>query len=54
MISKNKYRITITLTKDLIRNIDTLVNQNKTRSDIMEDILSSYFTLRVNNEKKRN
>lgn len=54
MISKNKSRITITLTKDLIRNIDTLVNQNKTRSDIIEDIVFNYFTLGANNEKKRN
>mgnify|MGYP004529354627 CR=1 FL=1 len=54
MISKNKYRITITLSKELIRNIDTLVNQNKTRSDIIELILRDYFKLGVNNEKKRN
>ena len=54
MISKNKHRITITLTKELISNIDTLINQNKTRSDIIELILHNYFTSGVNNEKKRN
>lgn len=54
MISKNKNRITITLTKELIRNIDILVNQNKTRSDVIEDVLSNYFLCGVKNEKKRN
>lgn len=53
MISKNKNRITITLTKELIRNIDILVNQNKTRSDVIEDALSKYF-MGAKNEKKRN
>ena len=54
MISKNKNRITISLTKDLIINIDTIVNQNKTRSDVIQDILSDYFTRGDRNEKKRN
>ena len=54
MISKNKNRITISLTKELIINIDSIVNQNKTRSDIIQDILSDYFTRGDRNEKKRN
>ena len=56
MISKNKNRITISLTKDLIINIDSIVNvnQNKTRSDVIQDILSDYFTRGDRNEKKRN
>ena len=54
MISKNKNRITISLTKELIINIDTIVNQNKTRSDVIQDILSDYFTRGDRNEKKRN
>ena len=54
MISKNKSRITISLTKELIINIDTIVNQNKTRSDVIQDILSDYFTRGDRNEKKRN
>ena len=55
MISKNKNRITITLTKELIRKIDILVNQSKTRSDVIEDILSDYFNyMGCKNEKKRN
>ena len=54
MISKNKNRITISLTKELIINIDAIVNQNKTRSDVIQDILSDYFTRGVRNEKKRN
>ena len=54
MISKNKNRITISLTKELIINIDTIVNQNKTRSDVIQDILSDYFTRGDINEKKRN
>ena len=53
MISKNKNRITITLTKELIRNIDILVNQNKTRSDVIEEVLSNFF-YGGKNEKKRN
>ena len=54
MISKNKNRITISLTKELIINIDAIVNQNKTRSDVIQDILSDYFTRGDRNEKKRN
>lgn len=55
MISKNKNRITISLTKELIINIDTIVNNNnKTRSDVIQDILSNYFTRGDKNEKKRN
>ena len=54
MISKNKSRITISLTKELIINIDSIVNQNKTRSDVIQDILSDYFTRGYRNEKKRN
>lgn len=54
MISKNKNRITISLTKELIINIDSIVNQNKTRSDVIQDILSDYFTRGDRNEKKRN
>lgn len=54
MISKNKSRITISLTKELIINIDAIVNQNKTRSDIIQDILSDYFMRGDRNEKKRN
>ena len=56
MISKNKNRITISLTKDLIINIDLLVNvnQNKTRSDVIQDILYDYFMRGDRNEKKRN
>ena len=54
MISKNKNRITISLTKELIINIDSIVNQNKTRSDVIQDILSEYFTRGDRNEKKRN
>ena len=54
MISKNKSRITISLTKELIINIDTIVNQNKTRSDVIQDILSDYFMRGDKNEKKRN
>lgn len=54
MISKNKNRITISLTKELIINIDSIVNQNKTRSDIIQDILSDYFRRGDRNEKKRN
>ena len=54
MISKNKNRITISLTKELIINIDSIVNNNKTRSDIIQDILSDYFTRGDRNEKKRN
>ena len=54
MISKNKNRITISLTKELIINIDSIVNNNKTRSDIIQDILSDYFTKGDRNEKKSN
>ena len=54
MISKNKNRITISLTKELIINIDTIVNNNKTRSDVIQDILSDYFMRCDRNEKKRN
>ena len=54
MISKNKNRITISLTKELIINIDAIVNQNKTRSDVIQDILSDYFKRGDRNEKKRN
>lgn len=54
MISKNKNRITISLTKELIINIDSIVNQNKTRSDVIQDILSDYFMRGGRNEKKRN
>ena len=54
MISKNKNRITISLTKELIINIDAIVNQNKTRSDVIQHILSDYFTRGDRNEKKRN
>ena len=54
MISKNKSRITISLTKELIINIDAIVNKNKTRSDVIQDILSDYFTRGDRNEKKRN
>ena len=54
MISKNKNRITISLTKELIINIDAIVNHNKTRSDVIQDILSDYFTRGDRNEKKRN
>lgn len=54
MISKNKNRITISLTKELIIKIDTIVNQNKTRSDVIQDILSDYFSRGDRNEKKRN
>lgn len=54
MISKNKSRITISLTKELIINIDTIANQNKTRSDVIQDILYDYFTRGDKNEKKRN
>ena len=54
MISKNKSRITISLTKELIINIDSIVNQNKTRSDVIQYILSDYFTRGDRNEKKRN
>ena len=54
MISKNKKRITISLTKELIINIDAIVNQNKTRSNIIQDILSDYFMRGDKNEKKRN
>ena len=54
MISKNKNRITISLTKELIINIDTIVNQNKTRSDVIQDILSDYFMRGDRNENKRN
>lgn len=53
MISKNKNRITISLTKELIIKIDSIVN-NKTRSDVIQDILSDYFTRGDRNEKKRN
>ena len=54
MISKNKNRITISLTKELIINIDSIVNQNKKRSDVIQDILSDFFTRGDRNEKKRN
>ena len=54
MISKNKNRITISLTKELIINIDSIVNNNKTRSDVIQDILSDYFTRGDRNGKKRN
>lgn len=54
MISKNKNRITISLTKELIINIDSIVNQNKTRSDVIQDILYDYFMRGDRNEKKRN
>ena len=56
MISKNKSRITISLTKELVINIDSIVyvNQNKTRSDVIQDILSDYFMRGDRNEKKRN
>ena len=54
MLSKNKNRITISLTKELIINIDAIVNQNKTRSDVIQDILSDYFKRGDRNEKKRN
>lgn len=54
MISKNKNRITISLNKELIIKIDTKVNQNKTRSDVIQDVLSDYFMRGDRNEKKRN